>query len=95
MCFCDLALFAACGCFGNSGGLGAACSFDPFCCGGACGLFGLAQGTAHGGVGVFSLMSAGSLRGVTCGGLGGRGSGFSFGLSQQRLLTHLFGSAMP
>src|SRR5882757_3280112 len=69
MGFGDLAFFAACSSFGDGGGLGAASGLDTLGCGSAGGVFGLAQGTAHGGVGVFGLMSAGSLRCVTCGGL--------------------------
>jgi hypothetical protein len=93
--FSDLSLFAACGCFGNSGGLGSACGFDTFCCGGAGRILGLAQRAAHGGVGVFGLMGASSLRCVTRGGLCSCGGGFSFGLGQQRLLADLLGGAMP
>jgi hypothetical protein len=95
MRFGDLAFLAACGGFGNSGGFGAASGFDTLCCGRAGCLFGLAQSTAHGGVGVFCLMRAGSLRCVTCGGLCGGGGGFGFGLGQQCLLANLFGGAMP
>jgi hypothetical protein len=80
--FGDLAFFAARGGFGNSGGLGAASGFDTFCGGSADRLFGFAQSTSHGGVGVFGLMCAGSLRGVTCGGLCGRSGGFGFGLGK-------------
>jgi hypothetical protein len=92
--FGDLAFFAACGGFGNSGGFGAASSFDTLCRGGARCLFGLAKSTAHGGVGVIGLMSAGSLRCVTCGGVCGGGGGFGFGLGEQGLLTNLFGGTM-
>jgi hypothetical protein len=94
MGFSNLAFFAACSGFGDGGGLGAASGFDTLGGGGARCLFGLAQSTSHGGVGVFCLMSAGSLRCVTCSGLCGSGGGFGFGLGQQRLLTDLFGSAM-
>jgi hypothetical protein len=93
--FGDLAFLTACGCFGNSGGLGAACSFNAFCGRGAGSLFGLAQSTSHRGVGVFCLMGARSLCCVPCRGLCSRGGGFSFGLGQQRLLANLFGGAMP
>jgi hypothetical protein len=92
--FGDLAFFAARGGFGNSSGLGAASGFDTLCCGGARRLFGFAQSTAHGGVGVFGLMGACSLRCVTCGGLCGGGGGFGFGLGEQGLLTNLFGGTM-
>jgi hypothetical protein len=92
--FGDLAFFAASGGFGDSGGLGAASRFDTLCgCSAGC-LFGLAQSTAHGGVGVFCLMGAGSLGCVTCGGLCCCGSGFGFGLGQQRLLANLLGGTM-
>jgi hypothetical protein len=94
MGFGDLAFFAARGSFGDSGGLGAASGFDTLGCGSAGCLFGLAQSMSHGGVGVFCLMRAGSMCCVTCGGLCGSGSGFGFGLSQQRLLTNLLGGAM-
>jgi hypothetical protein len=93
--FGDLAFFAACGCFGNSGGLGAARSFEAFCCRGAGGLFGLAQSTSHRGVGVFCLMGAGGLCCVPCRGFCSSGGGLSFGLGQQRLLANLFSGAMP
>jgi hypothetical protein len=91
----DLALFTACGGLGNGGGFGATGGFDTLCRSGASGLFGLAQSTAHGGVGVFRLMSAGGLGCMACGGLG-RGCGsFGFGLGHQRLLADLLGGAMP
>jgi len=93
--FGDLAFFTACGGFGDSGGFGAASGFDTLCCGSARCLFGLAQSTAHGGVGVFCLMGARSLRCVTCSGLCGGSGGFGLGLGQQCLLTNLFGGAMP
>jgi hypothetical protein len=80
--FGDLALFAACGSFGDGCGFGAAGGFDTLGCGGARCLFGLAKSTAHGGVGVIGLMSAGGLGGVTCGGLGGGGGGFGLGLGE-------------
>jgi hypothetical protein len=92
--FGDLAFFAACGGFGNGGGLGAARGFDAFCCGGAGCFFGLAESTAHGGVGVFRLMGAGSLGCVTCCGLCRSGGCFGFGLGQQRLLANLLGGTM-
>jgi hypothetical protein len=94
MGFGDLAFFAARSGFGDSGGLGAASGFDTLCCGSARCLFGLAESTAHRGVGVFCLMSAGSLRCLTCGGLCGGGSSFGFGLGEQRLLTNLLCSTM-
>jgi hypothetical protein len=93
--FGDLALFAAGGCFGNGSGLGSACRFDAFCGCGAGGILSVVQRAAHGGVGVFCLMSAGGLCCVTRGGLCSSGGGFSFGLCQQRLLTDLLGGAMP
>jgi hypothetical protein len=91
----DLAFFATCGGFGNGGGLGAASGFDTLCCGSTRGLFGLAQGTTHRGVGVISLMSACSLGCVTSGGFRCCGGGLGFGLGKQRLLANLLGSAMP
>jgi hypothetical protein len=94
MGFGDLALFAACGGFGDGGGFGAASGFDAFCCGGADCLFGFTQSAAHGGVGVFCLMGAGSLGCVACGGLCGCSGGFSLGLGQQRLLADLLGGAV-
>jgi hypothetical protein len=94
MGFGDLSFFAACGGFGNGGGFGAASGFDTLGCGGARCLFGLAQSTAHGGVGVFCLMRAGSLRCLTCSGLCGGSGSFGFGLGEQRLLANLFGGAM-
>jgi hypothetical protein len=95
MGFGNLAFFAACGCFGNGSGLGSACGFDALCgCCAGC-LFGFAQRTAHGGVGIFCLMGAGGLGCVTRGGLCGGGGGFSLGLRQQRLLADLLGGAMP
>jgi hypothetical protein len=95
MGFGDLAFFAARGGFGDSGSLGAASGFDTFRRGSARCLFGLAQSTAHGGVGLFCLMRAGSLRCVACGGLCCGGGSFGFGLGQQGLLTNLLGGAMP
>ena len=93
--FCDLAFFSArCG-FGDGCGFSATCGFDAFCGGGASCFFGFAQGSAHGGVGVFCLMGARSLRCVTCSGLCGGSGGFGLGLGQQCLLTNLFGGAMP
>jgi hypothetical protein len=95
VCLSDLAFFAACSSLGNGGGLGAASGFDTFCSGSTGRLFGLAQSTAHGGVGVFHLMSAGGLRCVTRCGLCSGGGGFGFGLGEQRLLTYLLGSTVP
>jgi hypothetical protein len=92
--FGDLAFFAACGGFGNCGGLGAASGLDTFCCSGPGGFFGFAEGAAHGGVGVFCLVSAGSLGCVTGCGLCGSSGGFGFSLCQQRLLANLLGGAM-
>jgi hypothetical protein len=94
MGFGYLAFLAAGGGFGDGGGLSAASGFDAFCCGGAGCFFGFAECTAHGGVGVFRLMGAGSLGRVTCCGLCGGSGGFGFGLGQQGLLTNLFGGAM-
>jgi hypothetical protein len=91
----NLTFFAACGGFCDGGGLGAASGFDTLCCGSTRGLFGLAQGTAHGGVGVVSLMGACSLGCMTSGGLCCCGGGLGFGLRKQCLLANLFGSAMP
>jgi hypothetical protein len=92
--FGNLTFLAACCGFCDGGGLGAASGFDSLCCRSTRGLFGLAQGAAHGGVGVVSLMSACSLGGVTSGGLCCCGGGLGFGLGKQRLLANLFGSAM-
>jgi hypothetical protein len=94
MGFGDLAFFAARSGFGDGGGLGAASGLDTLGCGSAGCVFGLAQGTAHGGVGVFGLMSAGSLRCVTCCGLCCGGGGFGLGLGQQRLFADLLGGTM-
>jgi hypothetical protein len=94
MGFGDLAFFAACGGFGDGSGFGATSGFDALCCGGADCLFGFAQRAAHGGVGVFCLMGAGGLGGMTCGRLCGRSSGFSLCLGQQRLLADLLGGAV-
>jgi hypothetical protein len=80
--FGNLAFFASRGGFSDGGGLGAAGGFDTLCCSGTRGLFGLAQGTVHGGVGVVSLMSACSLGCVTSGGLCCCGGGFGFGLGE-------------
>jgi hypothetical protein len=94
MGFGDLAFFAACGSFGYCSGFGAASGFDTLGCCGAGRFFGFAQRTPHGGVGVFCLMSEGSLRCVTRGGLCCCSSGFGFGLGQQCLLANLLGGAM-
>jgi hypothetical protein len=51
-----LSLFAAGGGFGDCGDLGAASGFDALGCGGTGRIFSLAEGTAHGGVGVFGLV---------------------------------------
>jgi hypothetical protein len=94
MGFGDLAFFTASGGFGDGSGFGAASGFDALCRGGADCLFGFTQGAAHGGVGVFCLMGAGGLSGLTCGGLCGCGGGFSLGLGQQGLLADLLGGAV-
>jgi hypothetical protein len=91
----NLAFFAACGGFGDGGGFGPASGFDTLCCGSARGLFSLAQGTTHGGVGVISPMSACSLGCVTSSGFRGCGGGLGFGLGKQGLFANLFGGAMP
>jgi hypothetical protein len=91
----DLALFAACGGLGDGGGLGTASGFNALGGSSARCLFGLAERTAHGGVGVFCLMGTGGLRCVTRGGLCNGGGGFGLGLGQQRLLANLLGCAMP
>jgi hypothetical protein len=90
----NLAFFAACGGLGEGGGFGAASGFDTFGCCSSDGLFCFAQSAAHGGVGVFGLMGACSLGGLTGGGLRCNGGGFGFGLGQQRLLTNLLSGAM-
>jgi hypothetical protein len=92
--FGDLAFFASGGGFGDGGGFGAASGFDTFGCCGADGLFCFAQSAAHRGVGVFGLMGACGLGGLTCGGLRCSGGGFGFCLGEQCLLTNLFSSAM-
>jgi hypothetical protein len=94
MGFGDLALFAACGGFGDGGGFGAAGGFDTLGCGGSGCLFGLAQCVAHGGVSVIGLVGAGGLRCMTRGGLCGCSSGFGFGLGQQGLFADLLGGAV-
>jgi hypothetical protein len=91
----DLTFFAACGGLGDGSGFGTASGFDAFACSGARCLLGLAQSTAHGGVGVIYLMGSGGLRCVTRGGLGGGGGGLCLGLGQQRLVADLLGRAMP
>ena len=95
MRFCNLALFAAGGGFGDGGGFGAAGGFDTFGCGGTGGFFGFAQGTAHGRVGVICLMRTGCLRCVTRGGLCGSCGCFGLGLGEQCLVANLLGSTMP
>jgi len=94
MRFCDLAFFASCGGFGNGSGFGAASGFDALCCCSACCFFCFAQSTPHGGVGVFCLMCEGGLGCVTSSRVCCDGSGFSFGLSEQCLLTDLLGGTM-
>ena len=95
MRFGYLALFAAGGGLGDGGGFGAASGFDTFGCCGTGGFFGLTQSTLHGGVCVFCLMSAGSLRCLTRGGLRGSGGCFGLGLGQQCLFANLLGGTMP
>jgi hypothetical protein len=95
VCFCNLTLFAAGGGLGDGGSFCATGGFDTFGCGGAGSFFGLAQGAAHGGVGVICLMSARCLRCVTRGGLCGGCGGFGLGLGEQCLFANLFGSTMP
>jgi hypothetical protein len=90
----DLTFFTSCRGFGNRGGLGAAGGLNALGCGSARCLFGLAQSTAHGGVGFFGLMGTCSLRSMTSGRLCGGCGGFGFGLGQQRLLTDLFGGTV-
>jgi hypothetical protein len=91
----DLALFAACGCLGDSGRLGTASGLDALCCRGTGCLLSLAQSTAHGGVSVFCLMGAGGLCCITRNGLCCCCRGLGLGLSEQRLFANLLGSAMP
>jgi hypothetical protein len=91
----DLTFFAACGGLGDGGGLSTASGFDALGCSCARCLFGIAQSTAHGGVGVFCLMGTGGLRCLTRGGLCSGSRGFGLGLGQQRLLANLLGRAMP
>jgi hypothetical protein len=93
--FGDLAFFTSrCG-LGDSGSFGAASGFYALCGSGAGGLFGLAQRTAHRWVSIFWLMGASSQCSLTRSGLRSSSSGFCFGLSQQRLLTNLFGGTVP
>jgi hypothetical protein len=92
--FGNLTLFASCCGFGDGGGFGPASCFDSFCgCRSRC-FFGLSQSAAHGGVGVFCLVSEGCLSCVTGGGLCCCGCGFGFGLGEERLLTNLLGGTM-
>jgi hypothetical protein len=93
--FGDFAFFAARGGLGNGGGFGATSGFDTLGCGGAGGFFGLAQGTAHGGIFVFCLMSSCGVGCVARGGLCGCGGGLCFGLGEQGLFADLLGGAMP
>jgi hypothetical protein len=90
----DLPLFAASGSLGYCGCLSPARCFETLGGGGAGGFFGLAESTAHGGVGVFGPMGAGGLGCMTCGGIGGGGGGLSFSLSEKGLLAHLLGGTM-
>jgi hypothetical protein len=94
MGFGNFAFLAACGSLGDGGGLGASRCFETFGGGSAGSLFGLAQSTTHGGVGVVHLMSAGGLSCVTRGGLRCCSGGFGFGLGEQCLFADLFGGAM-
>jgi hypothetical protein len=85
----DLLFFAARGSFGNSSSLGTAGGFDTLGGGSASCLFGFAQRTLRGGVGIVGLEDP---RGFHCTAFGGIGSvrgGFSFSLGKQRLLPHL------
>jgi hypothetical protein len=94
VCLRDLALFATRAGFGYGGSFGAACGFDAFGGCGAGGFFGFTQSPAHGGVRVFSLMSAGGVGCVTRGGLSGNGSSFGLGLSEERLFADLLCGAV-
>jgi hypothetical protein len=91
----DFAFFAAGGGLGDGGGLGTAGSFDALGGGGTRCFLGLAQSTAHGGLGIFCLMGAGCLSCLTSGRLCSSGGGFGFGLGQQGLLADLLGRTMP
>jgi hypothetical protein len=92
--FSYLAFFAAGGGLGDGCDLGTTCGFDALGCGGAGRIFGLAQGTAHGGVRIFGLVVSGCLRSVTSCGVCGCSRGFGFGLSEQGLLADLLCGAM-
>jgi hypothetical protein len=91
----DLALFAACGGFGDGSGFSTACCFDSLCGCSASGIFSFAESAAHGGVGIISLMDASGLCGLASSGICGSGGGFSLCLGKEGLFTHLLGSAVP
>ena len=79
---CDLAFFAAGGCFGDGGDFGPASGFEAFGGSGSSGFFCFAQRTPPVGVGVFRVGIECDLRCVACGGICGCGGVFSLGLSQ-------------
>lgn len=91
----DLAFLSAGGCFRQSSDFGAASGFDTFGRSGAGGVFGLAKGSTHRGVGVFCLMGAGCQRCSSCCKVCSNRRSFGFSLSQKRLLPNLLRCAMP
>jgi hypothetical protein len=91
---CDLALFSAGGCFGRCGNLGPPRGFESFGSGCLGGFFGLAQGTAPGGVGIIRLGVERGLCRVTSYDLCRCGGVFRFGLSDQSLFFYLLRSAL-
>jgi hypothetical protein len=89
-----LALFAACGSFGRSCGLGAAGGLNTLGGGGTRRLFRLAQILFDTGVGDGSLLNPRGGGGLACGSLCDFGSGLGFGLGDQCLLSYLFGGTV-
>jgi hypothetical protein len=93
--FGDLSFFAACCGFGDSGGFGTASGFDTLGGSRASSFFCLVESSAHGGVGVISLVGTCSFCCMTSGGFCGSSGGFSFGLREEGLFANLFSGAMP
>jgi hypothetical protein len=91
----NLPFFTTGDCFSDRGDFGPAGGFQAFRCGCASGFFGFAESTPSVGIGVFGIGIESYLRCVACSGIRGCGCIFSLGLSQQRLLAHLLGGAMP
>src|SRR5271169_5979124 len=94
MGFGNLALFATSGGFGDCGGFGAACGFDTLGCCGTGGVFGFAEGAAHGRVSILCPMGSSGFGCVTCCRVGGGRSSFRFRFGKECLLTDLLGGAM-